>query len=233
MKILAIDTATEACSAALLVDDEILEQFRVAPREHTRLILPMVNSLLDEAGLMLQDLDALAFGRGPGSFTGVRIASGIVQGLALGADLPVVPVSTLASMAQHSLVSCDCSTIFAALDARMGEVYWGVYQKDSKGLVRLAGDEMALPAHSVEFFTSVSGNCAGVGSGWDSYRDILTEGLKGCVQFIDPKCYPHAASVALLGQDGYLKQLAVAPEHALPVYLRDTVARKKGELARL
>ncbi len=233
MKILAIDTATEACSAALLVGDEILERFRVAPREHTRLILPMVKSLLDEAGLKLQNLDALAFGRGPGSFTGVRIAAGIVQGLALGADLPVVPISTLASMAQHSLASSDCSTIFAALDVRMGEVYFGVYQKDSKGLVRLAADEKVLPAKEVSFFPSVSGNYAGVGSGWGAYRDILSERLKGCVQFIDPECYPHAATVALLGQDGFLKQLAVAPEHALPVYLRDTVARKKGDILRL
>lgn len=229
MKILAIETATEACSAALLVDNEILERFRVAPREHTRLILPMVDSLLKEAGLVLKDLDALAFGRGPGSFTGLRIAAGIVQGLALGADLPVVPVSTLAALAWHCLASHDYTTVFAALDARMGEVYWGVYQQDPEGLVRLALPETVLPANEVEFSTPVSSNCAGVGSGWHSYRDILSERLKGCVQYIDPKCYPRASSVALLGRDGFVKQLAVAPEQAIPVYLRDTVARKKGE----
>ncbi|MGH8553458.1 MAG: tRNA (adenosine(37)-N6)-threonylcarbamoyltransferase complex dimerization subunit type 1 TsaB, partial [Methylococcales bacterium] len=200
--------------------------FRVAPREHTRLILPMVASLLDEAGLALKNLDALAFGRGPGSFTGVRIAAGIIQGLALGADLPVVPVSTLASMAQHYLESSDCGTIFTALDARMGEVYWGVYQKDLEGLVRLSGQEAVLPANEVEFSTG-TGKCAGVGSGWAAYRELLSSRLKGGVQFIDPGCYPHASSVALLGQDGYLRQFAVAPEQALPVYLRDTVARKK------
>ncbi|MCI0668188.1 MAG: tRNA (adenosine(37)-N6)-threonylcarbamoyltransferase complex dimerization subunit type 1 TsaB [Methylococcaceae bacterium] len=229
MKILAVETATEACSAALLVDGGILERFRVAPREHTRLILPMVDSLLDEAGFALGNLDALAFGRGPGSFTGVRIAAGIIQGLALGADLPVVPVSTLASLAQHYLESSDCATIFTALDARMGEVYWGVYQKDSEGLARLAGKEAVLPAIEVQFSGARIGKGAGLGSGWAAYRDILTERLNDRVDHIDPECYPHASSVALLGQDGYLKQLAVAPEQALPVYLRDTVARKKCE----
>ncbi|MCK5921521.1 MAG: tRNA (adenosine(37)-N6)-threonylcarbamoyltransferase complex dimerization subunit type 1 TsaB, partial [Methylococcales bacterium] len=94
MNILSVDTATEACSAAWLVDGEVLERFRIAPRQHTRLILPMIASLLDEAGMRLQDLDALALGRGPGSFTGLRIAAGIVQGLALGANLPVVTVSS-------------------------------------------------------------------------------------------------------------------------------------------
>ncbi|MGH8476207.1 MAG: tRNA (adenosine(37)-N6)-threonylcarbamoyltransferase complex dimerization subunit type 1 TsaB [Methylococcales bacterium] len=229
MKILALETATEACSAALLVEDEMLERFQVAPREHTRLILPMVYSLLDEAGLELANLDALAFGRGPGSFTGVRIAAGIVQGLGLGADLPIVPVSTLASMAQHYLASNDCSTLFTALDARMGEVYWGVYQADSHGLVQPMADESVLQAREVAFSAPLCGNCAGIGSGWKAYRDILCERLNGCVQSIDPECYPHASAVALLGQDGFLKQRAVAPEHALPVYLRDTVARKKGE----
>jgi tRNA threonylcarbamoyladenosine biosynthesis protein TsaB len=228
MKILAVETATEACSAALLVDGEILERFCVAPREHTRLILPMVDSLLDQSGLALNDLDALAFGRGPGSFTGVRIAAAVVQGLALGADLPVVPVSTLASMAQHDLESSDCSTIFTALDARMGEVYWGVYQKDSEGLARLVGKEAVVPAIEIEPSRAASGKSAGVGSGWAAYRDILLERLNGCIDRIDPECYPHASSVALLGQDGYRNQLAVAPEQALPVYLRDTVARKKG-----
>lgn len=228
MRILAIETATEACSAALLVDDRILERFRIAPREHTRLILPMAVSLLDEAGLVLRNLDALAFGRGPGSFTGVRIAAGIVQGLALGADLPVVPVSTLASMAQDCLEKTDCETVFTALDARMGEVYWGIYREDGEGLARLVGNETVLPAHEIGLSIPKVGKCAGVGSGWAAYREILSERAHGRVESIDPDGYPHAASVAILGRDGYLKGLAVAAEQALPVYLRDTVARKKG-----
>ncbi len=229
MKILAVETATEACSAAVLVDSGVLERFRVAPREHTRLILPMIDSLLQEAGVALRELDAFAFGRGPGSFTGVRIAAGIIQGLAMGADLPVVPVSTLAAMAQHHISRHDSATIFTALDARMGEVYWGIYRNDSAGLVRLAAEETVLPANEVEFLNGGGGKCAGVGSGWAAYGDVLAERISGRVQLIDPECYPHASSVALLGADGYRNQLAVAPEYALPVYLRNTVARKKGE----
>lgn len=230
MKILAVETATEACSAALLIDGAISERFCVAPRQHTGLILPMVDSLLDEAGFILQELDALAFGRGPGSFTGVRIAAGIIQGLALGADLPVVPVSSLAAMAQNYVQQKDSSTIFTALDARMGEVYWGIYNQDRKGLVRLVGEEAVLPAEEVVFSAAASGKCAGVGSGWGTYREILSGRLKGRLTCaIDPVCFPHAASVALLGQDGYRHNLGVAPELALPVYLRDQVARKKGE----
>ena len=125
MKLLAIDTATQACSAALLVGDAIAEDYAEVPRQHNRLILPMVQRLLDEAGLGLGELDALAFGRGPGAFTGVRLAAGVVQGLALGAGLPVVPVSNLAALAQGGLREWGWRRIVACLDARIGELYPG------------------------------------------------------------------------------------------------------------
>jgi tRNA threonylcarbamoyladenosine biosynthesis protein TsaB len=229
MKILSVDTATEACSAALLVDGEVLERFRIAPRQHTRLILPMVDSLLDEAGVRLQDLDTLALGRGPGSFTGLRIAAGIVQGLALGADLPVVTVSSLAAMAHGYVGPSDISTVCTALDARMGEVYWGIYQKDSGGLVHPVGHEAVIAAEKVSVPLAPDVRCAGVGSGWYRYRELLTDCLGSRIRHVDADRYPSAASVAILGCNGYLNGEGCAPEDALPVYLRDKVARKKGE----
>ena len=144
MKILAVETATEACSAALSVEGEIIERYTVSPREHSLLILPMLESLLAEAGLVLNQLDALAFGRGPGSFTGVRIAAGVIQGVAFGADLPVAPVSTLAAMAQDIFAKSRETAVFTALDARMGEVYWGVYQKSEDGYATLWGEEAVI-----------------------------------------------------------------------------------------
>lgn len=125
-KILAIDTATENCSVALLVNDRVISRSEVAPRDHTKKVLPMVDEVLKEAGLTLQDLDALAFGRGPGSFTGVRIGIGIAQGLAFGAELPMIGVSTLAAMAQASYRLHGATNAAVAIDARMGEVYWHV-----------------------------------------------------------------------------------------------------------
>ncbi|WCF13011.1 tRNA (adenosine(37)-N6)-threonylcarbamoyltransferase complex dimerization subunit type 1 TsaB [Edwardsiella piscicida] len=133
-RILAIDTATEACSVALWNNGESLALFEICPREHTQRILPMVQQILAEAGVTLAELDALAFGRGPGSFTGVRIGVGIAQGLALGAGLPMIGVSTLATMAQGAWRCTAASRVLSAIDARMGEVYWGEYCRDSDGV---------------------------------------------------------------------------------------------------
>lgn len=124
-RILAIDTATEACSVALWNNGEKHALFEICPREHTQRILPMVQQVLAESGVTLNQLDALAFGRGPGSFTGVRIGIGIAQGLAMGAELPMIGVSTLATMAQGAFRVTGATQVLAAIDARMGEVYWG------------------------------------------------------------------------------------------------------------
>ena len=134
MRILAIDTATEACSAAQWNDGTLSAHFEICPREHTQRILPLVQEVLNESGTQLTDLDALAFGRGPGSFTGVRIGIGIAQGLALGAELPMIGVSTLATMAQGAWRKTGATRVLAAIDARMGEVYWAEYQRDEQGV---------------------------------------------------------------------------------------------------
>lgn len=223
MKLLAIETATEACSAALWVDGELTARYRVAPREHTRLILPMMDVLLTEAGLRLTDLDALAFGRGPGAFTGVRIAASVIQGAAFGADLPVVPVSTLAALAQHG-IDAGAERVLAALDARMGEVYWGAFRADAQGLAEAAGAERVLAPGAVPI--PEGGDWRAVGAGWSAYRDLLLARLGHCASAVSADVYPAASEVARLAVRDFAAGLTVPAEQALPVYLRDKVAEK-------
>jgi len=224
MKLLAIETATEACSAALYLDGELTLQYRVEPRRHSELILPMMEQLLDEAGLSLGQLDALAFGRGPGGFTGVRIATGVVQGAAFAADLPVVPVSTLAALAQGGFRRHRQRRILPAYDARMGEIYWGCYQVDESGLVReQTGDQLAPPTSAA---IPVGSEWYGVGSGWASYGDLLAGRLGDAYAGHDGELLCSAADVAMLAVAGYQAGDARPAEQALPVYLRDQVASK-------
>lgn len=224
MKLLAIETATEACSAALWLDGTVIERYRLAPREHNRLILPMLDEVLAEAGLALAQMDALAFGRGPGSFTGVRIAAGVVQGIAYAADLPVVPVSTLAALAQEALDETGAELAYPCIDARMAEVYWAVYRRGGEGLAELLGAESVLPASAVPL--PEDGPGVGTGSGWATYGAVLAERSGGRAEAVLEGRFPRASLVARLGADGFRRGLAVPAEQALPVYLRDNVAKK-------
>ncbi|WAK00838.1 tRNA (adenosine(37)-N6)-threonylcarbamoyltransferase complex dimerization subunit type 1 TsaB [Methylobacter sp. YRD-M1] len=226
MKLLAVETSTEACSAALFIDGAVAERFEILPQKHTRLILPMIDGLMAEAGLKPQQLDALALSRGPGSFTGVRIATGIIQGIAFGADLPVVPVSTLAAIAQDFFDRHDDNVSFTAMDARMGEIFWGVYRRDQQGYAELLGQEAVTPAEQVEF-PALAG--VGVGSGWGVYQDILMARLAGFVARCEAGLLPRAGAVARLGAYGFEQGLAVDVDQAMPVYLRDKVAKKESE----
>jgi tRNA threonylcarbamoyladenosine biosynthesis protein TsaB len=226
MKLIALETSTEACSAALLLDGEAAERYQIAPQQHNKLILPMIESLLAEAGLKLTDMDALAFGRGPGSFTGVRIATGVVQGLALGADLPVAPVSTLAAMAQEAFAETAWDFAFPCIDARMDEVYWGVYRRNACGLAELDGEEAVTDAGAVVFPDAATG--LGIGSGFGTYETVLRERLGGRVAGIAPDRFPRAAWIAKLGAEVFRQGGCVIAEEAQPVYLRDKVAKKKG-----
>lgn len=220
MRLIAIETASENCSAALFVDGSILSRCENAPRGHAQLILPMMEELLAEAGLSLSSLDALAFGRGPGSFTGVRIAAGVAQGAALAADLPVVPVSTLAALAQHAVDRTGRAQILAALDARMGEVYCAAFSAVD-GLVVTVGDERVCAPESVPALEG--GNWVGAGSGFSAYGDALTACLGGTLGEVHPGLLPEAAQVARLAARDFAAGLTVAPEDAQPVYLRDRV----------
>lgn len=227
MKLLAVETSTDACSAALFIDGEISEKFALAPREHTKLILPMIDELMAEAQLKPQQLDAIALSRGPGSFTGVRIAGGVVQGIAFGADLPVVPVSTLAAIAQDFFNKHEAAELsFTAMDARMDEIFWGVYLRNPLGLAELIGAEAVTPAMDI-VFPDRSG--FGVGSGWGVYAEQLSNRLGNRLLGMDVQVWPRAAAIAQLGAYGFANGLAVAVEQAMPVYLRDKVAKKQSE----
>jgi len=240
MKLLAVETSTEACSAALFIDGVVSERFELAPKEHTKLILPMIASLMADAGLKPQQLDALAFSCGPGSFTGVRIATGVIQGIALGANLPVVPVSTLAAIAQdffdnnHDMVQgeslkADVSAFnvaFTAMDARMGEIFWGVYQRNAQGFAELVGKEAVTLAAEVEFPDLIG---TGIGSGWGVYGEELRLRLAGLVSTCQIDNLSRAGAIARLGAQGFKQGLAVDVELAMPVYLRDKVAKKESE----
>ncbi len=218
-KILALETATEGCSAALAIGDHIIERFEVTPRGHSERILPMIDELLAEAGLSVGQLDAIAFGRGPGAFTGVRIAVGVTQGIAFGADLPVLPVSTLAALAQGA----EADRVLAAIDARMGEVYWGAFQRNAEGIMVSCGEEAVLAPRQV--FAPAAANWLGVGSGWRAHGDELASGVAVTGRVGD--AFPHAAAVAQLGLVAFAAGRTVTAEAALPVYLRDRVAWKK------
>lgn len=227
MKLLAVETATEACSAALSIDGVISGRWQLAPKIHTKLILPMIDELMAEAGLVPTQLDALAFGCGPGSFTGVRIAAGVIQGIAFGADLPVVPVSTLAALAQDFFDHNPETLAFTAMDARMGELFWGVYQRNGLGFAELLGKESVLPAQQVEF-PDLPG--VGLGSGWAVYKQQLTECLGSLVRrYVIDDVWLKASAIARLGADYYHRGLAVDVEQAMPVYLRDKVAKTELE----
>lgn len=226
MKLLALETSTDACSAALFIDGEICEKFELAPREHTKLILPMVDALMAEAQLKPWQLDAVALSRGPGSFTGVRIATGVAHGIAFGADVPVALVSTLAAIAQDFFNRYPVDVSFTAMDARMDEIFWGVYRRNDSGLAELLGDEAVTPAAAASF-PELAG--FGVGSGWAVHGECLSECLRARVQGVVSEIWPRAACVAQLGADDFAKGLAVPVEQALPVYLRDKVAKKQSE----
>lgn len=224
MKLLAIETATEACSAALYVDGAVTERYALAPREHALLILPMADELLREAGVVPAQLDAVAFGRGPGAFTGLRIAAGVAQGIAFGADLPVVPVSSLAALAQGATRERGAARVLAALDARIGEVYWGAYERGENGLVVLRGEERVLAPDAVPLPDGVG--WYGVGTGWGVYGERLRAHLHERLAEHDDTRYPRAQEVAMLAVAAYGRGEAVAAERAAPVYLRDEVAVK-------
>lgn len=230
MKMLALDTASDACSVALLIDDVCHSEFVVEPRAHTRLILPMVERVLQQAGVALTEIDALAFGRGPGAFTGVRIATGVVQGLALAADKPVVPVSTLAAIAQQAYMQQQATHVLAAIDARMGEVYWGCYQSVA-GIMQLQGEEQVVAPEAAPLPAFADKQWVGVGSGWQEYSGVLKPRFAEFIKQVHAEYLPAAEHIAYLAAASWRHGEAVDAALAQPVYLRNKVAQTTRERA--
>ena len=225
-RILAIDTATEACSVALWNNGEKHALFEICPREHTQRILPMVQQILAESGVSLNQLDALAFGRGPGSFTGVRIGIGIAQGLAMGADLPMIGVSTLATMAQGAFRQMDATQVLAAIDARMGEVYWGQYQRQNDGVwVGENTEAVFTPERAQQNVMALAGEWASVGTGWGTYPDMAAATP---ITLVDGQItLPQAEDMLPLALVDFALGKMTAVENAQPTYLRNEVTWKK------
>jgi len=236
-RILALDTSTDACSVALLVDGEVQEDFRMAPRQHTHLLLPMVEAMMSDAGLSFTQLDAIAFGRGPGSFAGIRIATGAAQGLALAVDIPLIPVSTLQAMAVDvASRSIDISStdtrssgrvFVAALDARMNEIYWSALQvSDDFTLTELLHEQVSSPQALI--LPAGIENWLAIGSGW-CYLDQMDSVVRD--QVIDPvlDLYPRAGAMLKLAQHALAHGQVIQADDATPVYLRDDVAWKKKD----
>lgn len=219
--LLALDTATEACSAALLHAGRTYCRSQVAPRLHAQLLLPMIEELLAEAGITLAEVDALVFGRGPGAFTGVRIATGMVQGLAFASDKPVIGISNLAALAQRAWREHGATRVCAAIDARMDEVYWGCYELQD-GCMTLVGLEGVCAPEQVELPRGMTA-ASGAGTGWQYAGRMAVQ-----VEQSWPQMLPDAADLIELALPLWQSGQTLDAAEAQPVYLRDKVATPKA-----
>ncbi len=221
MKLLAFETATEACSVALHVDGQVLERFEIAPRRHAELSLPWAEQLLAEAGIARSQLDGIALSRGPGAFTGVRLGIAIAQGIALALDCPLLPVSTLETLA---LRAPDVAPqVLACIDARMGEVYAARYRRDADGVLQLQDGERLI-APEAYGLPGDDGVWAGVGTGFGAGEGVLATRLQSRLSSVDAQALPRAADVLRIAAPAMLRGEGIAPERVQPAYLRDNVA---------
>lgn len=226
MNILAIDSCSEMCSAALLFNGKRYEQHELTQRGHSNLILGMIESLFDQSASSLADVDVLAFGRGPGSFTGVRVGVSVAQGIAFARDIPVVAISSLAALAQKAANELEAEYIAVAMDARMGEIYCAHYHFDGQVLRLLDKEQVCDPA---DFLPYYQGECVGVGTAWHQYETPLKENFGLLVTQVEADYYPEAANVITLAEVEVLAGNLMSADQALPVYLRDNVAKKKAQ----
>jgi len=221
MNLLAIETATETCSVALSVNGQILEKYQQAPRQHAELLLPWVGELLAEAGLAYASIDAIAFSRGPGSFTSLRIGIGVVQGLAWASDRPVIPVSSLAATAQAA-ATFGIGAALVALDARMEEVFTGVFKVNDNGIMQPASAEQVCPPETVG--VPDRAGVFGIGNGFERYGALAA--LAAQLEGVHADVWPKASAVLQLALAWLKTNEPLPAELAQPVYLRDDVAKK-------
>ncbi len=225
MQILAIDTSTEFLSLALWLNGRVLSRDIHAGQTHSQQILPTLRELLDEAKIELKTIDGIAFGAGPGSFTGLRIACGVAQGLAFGANLPVVAVSTLQALAQQS----GAEKVIACLDARMGEIYHAAYEKNKGEWIEVSAPALFKPEDAPKV---AGGDWVGLGTGWLVYPEVLQavygEQLRE-MPAPDHHSHPTASSIAELALSTFEAGLARPAHEAAPIYIRNKVALKMSE----
>ena len=224
MKILALDTVSDFCSIALHINGDVVARELLVAQAHSEQLLPMISHLLADAGITLRELDAIAFDRGPGSFTGVRIGTSAAQALVYAHDLPVLPVSSLSCVAQQIFCTHpDYQHVAVALDARIREVYWGIYEKDSQGLPQLIGSECVCAPRDTALINK--NNVFAAASGWQVYAAEFGHQLVFISQQ-DPACVPIARYLLPQAINDFRLGKTLSPDQALPVYLRDNVAEK-------
>lgn len=229
MRLLAIETSSDACSVALQDGEVIREQHRVEPREHTRILLPMIRHLLDESGLTAKDLDAVVLGNGPGSFIGMRISASVAQGLCFGAGLPLVPVSSLAAIAAEVIESEAADKIAVAQDARMNEVYFATYLADAQGLPVPQDSEAIVSVERQDLLRGTGWSAAG--GGWQRYPQLAA----GCaVAIARTSCirHPRARYLLKIGAVAYREGQTIDAARLQPAYLRTKVAEQVSNAGR-
>ena len=222
MKLLALDTSSVACTVAVQVGDEVTEQHEEQPREHTRLLMPMIRSVLEKAEVGLADLDGIVLGNGPGSFIGMRIAASVAQGLAYGASLNIAPVSSMAAIAAE-ILSNQSGSVAVAQDAHMHEVYFGIYAKDDGRLTRKIPERLQACEAIPEL--GDMNDCIAAGFGWQRFP-VLLEANRPFLQDVSEVWYPHGRYLLELGMSAFERGEAVAAEDVVPAYLRQKVAEK-------
>jgi len=218
MKILALDTSTIACSVALQNGDDIKVLHKIAPLQQAQLILPMIHTLLDSFSLTPDNLDAIAYGCGPGSFTGIRIANSVAQGLGFAAQKPIIRISSLAVLAQTIFLERQCTQILVAVDARMRQVYWAIYEVKQTGCVALIGEERVCSPEDVNL--PKEGNWCGVGDGFEKYKINLMMRLDLRPDAIYPSQLPTAFALLHLARKNFEQKEYITASQAAPVYLR-------------
>lgn len=226
MKLLALDTSSVACSVALQIGDDVVERHEEQPREHTRLLMPMIESLLANAGVALPDLDAIVLGNGPGSFIGMRIAASVAQGLAFGAALQIVPVSSMAAVAARVIAEHNADEVIVAQDAHMQEVYLGIYRpdRDNNPEATIAERLHGLSAIA-ELDLSSNSSRVGAGYGWQRYPELLVANRDRVTNVVDI-VHPHASDLLGLATIALENGGAIEPQNISPAYLRHKVAEK-------
>jgi tRNA threonylcarbamoyladenosine biosynthesis protein TsaB len=227
MKLLALDTSSLACSVALLLGDNIVERHEEQPREHTRLLVPMINEVLAEAGISSADLDGIVLGNGPGSFIGMRIATSVAQGMAFAAGIKVVPVSSLLAVAAETMAAEGAEYVAVCQDAHMNEVYLGLYRAGLRGLPALVKPERLHEQTTIAELQESPVSYVSAGFGWQRYPALL-EANEPLLASRSSVLHPSARHLLPAGAEFMTSGAAVEPQDVIPAYLRQTVAARPG-----